>query len=98
MTYALNVDEWPLFDQVRRFTEHDDLRGGYRPVVIGHWDRLGYTHCLDCPPETLEQDDRGYPFPITCDNSAVIGDRCDSCSSPLLSAAAERFGKKRAYA
>lgn len=85
--------QWELFGQVRRLKEHDDTRGGYVPVVIGWWDRRGYTHCLECPPETLERDDRGYPDRIYCDNSAVIdADRCDYCASSLMSAALERFG------
>ena len=95
MTYDTTLDEWTLFDQVRQFKRARQFRGCYIPVVIGHWDRTGRTHCLDCPPETTEQDDPGYPFAITCDNSAVISDRCDFCSTSLLPAALERSARTR---
>lgn len=86
------VDETALFDQVRRLKEHDDLRGGYLPVVIGHWDRLGYTRCLDCPPQPAEPPARIDA--IYCDNSAAEGERCDLCGASLLAAALKRHGKE----
>jgi hypothetical protein len=96
VTYDANANAPEQFEQVRRIMIHDDTRGGYRPAVIGWWDQRGYTHCTECPPEPLEQDERGYPFPIAADNSAVVGlsdesDRCDTCGVSLLAAALERF-------
>ena len=100
MTYAIpEVDEGELFAQVRRFTVHDDMHGGFVPVVIGYWDRSGSTRCLDHAPEDITPDDRGYPFAIWCDNSAVEGDRCDwpGCGVSLLAAAVERQERRGSF-
>lgn len=83
--------DWDLFDRVRALKIHDEEHRCYVPPVIGWWDRLGYTHCLACPPEPLERDARGYPNPIHADNSAAMGCRCDSCDADILAAALEAF-------
>lgn len=92
MTYDLGLYEDDLFDKVRRL-KVPAPGGGFMPPVIGYWDRLGYTHCLSCSPETTDRDEHGYPSPIDADNSAVISDRCDSCGASILAAALARFGK-----
>ena len=98
MTYdpAIRDADTALFDQVRRLTVPNPRGYGYVPPVIGHWDRTGRTHCLDCMPETGEQDERGYPSPIDAGNSAAEGDRCDFCGASLLAAALARFGQPEA--
>lgn len=94
MTYAVpGADESELFDEVRRLMVHDDIHGGYVPVVIGWWDRRGCTHCLECAPEDTAPDDRGYPAAIWADNSAAEGDRCDTCGVSILAAALARAAR-----
>ena len=97
MRYGLTeADEWDLFDTVRRITVPGPHHG-YQPPVIGWWDRLGYTHCNECPPVSLERDDRGYPDAISGDNCAVTGVRCDTCGVSLLAAALERWQYDRQH-
>ena len=94
MQVKYGEDEMALFDKVRRLTVHDDIRGGYRPVVIGYWCQRGYTWCPQCLPDPAEL--TGRTDAINGDNCAAEGERCDFCGSSLLAAALERFGKKQA--
>jgi hypothetical protein len=81
-----------LFDQARRL-KVPGPHGGYRAPVIGHWDHLGYTHCLACPPEPVEPPARIDP--IDADNCAAEGERCDFCQMVLLTAALAKFTSSR---
>lgn len=88
------MSESQLFDQVRRFKVHDDAHSGYVPVVIGWWDRRGYTFCLDHEPDpgTVLQ-------AIDCDNSAAEDGACDfpGCGVSILGSAAERAGRRELF-
>lgn len=88
MTYATpHADETELYAQARQLTVHDDIHGGYLPVIIGYWTNRGDTRCLDHLLD-LGAD----PTAIDCGNSAAEGDRCDwpGCGTSILTAALHR--------
>ena len=57
---------------------HDSIAGAWLAPVIGYWDKLGRTRCLDCaPPPEL------HDVVIEAGNSAAQGQACDFCHAPL---------------
>jgi hypothetical protein len=57
---------------------HDSAAGVWLAPVIGYWDKLGRTRCLDCLPLAAMAD-----VVIYADNSAAQGCACDFCHAPL---------------